>query len=326
MDQKTYLENVERGIVQALNQQAPDGLETSQILLEGARHLSMAPGAKRARPRLTYSFGQTVGADLSDLVAVGIAGEFIHAASLLHDDVVDDGQTRRGRPTVNARWSNAVAVLGGDVMLCISIQTLAALPRVITNEAVRVVSTMSRAAILEVESRGDIGLSIPQWEAIASGKTGVLFAWCGRSAAHLVEDHDALARFDTCGEHLGLAFQLADDLKDLASTTSGKDRFADVLNRNPSFALLTAAQRSPALKAEIERLWAQPHISAEAAHEVGLRVLDTGAGEATREAIATHAALAFDTLGPYRDRPGGREVIAWAHGLVEAYMAQTDVA
>jgi geranylgeranyl pyrophosphate synthase len=321
MDQQEFLSAVEGLIEGALSAQAPTSLERSQILLEAGRYLSMLPGAKRARPRLTYCFGKILGAPLDQLAPAAVAGEFIHAASLLHDDVVDDGTTRRGHATVNARWGNAVAVLGGDVMLCLSIRALCALPRVITDEAVDLVALMSRAAILEVEARGDIALTEARWRTIAEGKTGALFGWCGRAGAHLVGDHDALARFDACGRNLGIAFQLADDLKDITQSDSGKDRFADITNRNPSFALLTAWERSPALKAELGELWASDApISQERAQELGLKVLDTGAGETTRAAILHHVEAAFDALGPYRSRPGGDEVVAWATDLARAYV------
>ena len=325
MDHHEFLTRVEALIHAALHAQAPESLEGSQILLEGARHLSMAPGAKRARPRLVYSFGKAIGAPLEPLLSVAVCGEIIHAASLLHDDVVDAGTVRRGLPTVNARWSNAVAVLGGDVMLCISIQALQELPRVITNEAVEVVAVMSRAAILEVESRGDIDLPLRQWESIAKGKTGVLFGWCGRAAARLIQDEDAAARFKICGEHLGVAFQLADDLKDLADDDSGKDRFADILNRNPSYPVLIAAQRDAALRDALRALWATPQPQPEHAHELGLRVLATGAAQTTREAIARHVELAFEALGPYREREGGQEVAAWASSLAQSYLAETKI-
>ncbi len=324
MNLNEYLEAVEIAIVESLHAQAPEGLEESRMLLDAGRHLATAPGAKRARPRLVYHFGETLGANPADLVSIALSGEFIHGASLMHDDVVDAGTMRRGRPTVNARWNNSVAVLGGDVMLCIAIESLSGLPRPITNEAVAVVATMSRAAILEVESRGNIDLSLDQWAAIARGKTGSLFAWCGRSPALLMGDEDAAERFQICGDTLGLAFQLADDLKDIVSADSGKDRFSDVRNRNPSHPVLTAASRSPALREELRALWAQEHISNEEAHDFGYKVLDTGAADATRDAILTNVERAFAALGPYRDTAGGRAVADWAANLARVYLAEAE--
>ena len=323
MQLSTFLERVEAQIQGALHQHIASGLEGSRMLDEAGQHLSMAPGAKRARPRLVYHFGQALGADLESLIDVAVAGEFIHAASLLHDDVVDDGTLRRGRPTVNAKWNNAVAVLGGDVMLCTSIRTLASLPRPITDEAVEVVATMSRAAILEVESRADASLSLERWQAIAQGKTGVLFGWCGRSPARTVGNEDAMERFKRCGEHLGLAFQMADDLKDITSGDSGKNRFADILNRNPSYPILWATSRDATLRQNLQTLWSNARaITTEEADQFGQRILAQGAADATQEAMIRNVDLAFSALGPYKERPGGQEVVQWAQALCHLYLAQ----
>ncbi len=321
MDQTTYLNRFEERLDAALTAQSPEGLEASQILLEAGRHLAKAPGAKRARPTLVRHFGHIVGVDDADaLLDIAIAGEFIHGASLLHDDVVDSGTLRRGRVTVNARWNNAVAVLGGDVMLCIAIETLASLPRPITNEAVAVVATMSRAAVMEVETRGDIDLSLDAWRAIAAGKTGALFGWCGRSPAHIAGDAEAADRFKTCGEELGVAFQLADDLKDLTDPDSGKNRFSDIRNHNPSYPVLWATRQSPTLYKQVSALWEQTAITNEEAHNIGVRVLDTGAADVTRAQIIEHVGLAFDALGPYRDTKGGEDVVAWANNLSMSFL------
>lgn len=325
MDQTQFVSLVSQKIESALSAQAPEGLERSHMLLEAGKHLATAPGAKRARPRLVYCFGKIVGVEArhNDLADIALSGEFIHGASLLHDDVVDAGTQRRGRPTVNAQWNNSVAVLGGDVMLCLSIQALADLPRVITNEAVEVVATMSRAAVLEVETRGMIDLDLKQWRAIAEGKTGSLFGWCGRAPAHLAGDMDAADRFKRCGELLGVAFQLADDLKDMVDPDSGKNPFADILNRNPSYPLLWSIQKSRALHTELAALWAQPEISVEQAMGIGQKVLNEGAADHARGKIIEHVGMAFDALGDYRERPGGQEVIDWAIGLSKSYLATT---
>jgi len=137
---------------------------------------------------------------------------------------------------------------------------------------------------------------------------------------------DAADRFTACGEHLGLAFQLADDLKDLASSNSGKTRFSDVFNRNPSFPVLHAVQSSDALRHEMRELWAADTITREQSHALGLKVLDTGAASVTRDAIVEHVSKAFDALGPYREREGGAAVMKWANDLAQIDLAETDVA
>ncbi len=325
MDQAQFISLVSHHIEDALSAQAPEGLEQSQMLLEAGKHLATAPGAKRARPRLVYCFGKIVGVEdrAEDLANIALSGEFIHGASLLHDDVVDAGTQRRGRPTVNAQWNNSVAVLGGDIMLCISIEALSELPRIITKEAVATVATMSRAAVLEVETRGQIDLDLNQWRYIAEGKTGSLFGWCGRAPAHLANNLDAADRFKRCGELLGIAFQMADDLKDMLDPESGKNPFADILNRNPSYPLLWSVKQSEGLYKEMKALWEQPSISIEEAVNIGQKVLDTGSADHTRSKIIEHVGLAFEALGDYREKPGGQEVIDWAVNLSKSFLKTT---
>ena len=120
-------------------------------LMEAARHLCLGSGGKRARPMLARLFGDAVGVPGERLVDVAVAAELIHSASLLHDDVVDAGMFRRGRPTVNARWGNIVAVMSGDLILSTALSRLAELDARLVKSGLAVVSEMTRAAIAEVE-------------------------------------------------------------------------------------------------------------------------------------------------------------------------------
>src|SRR3954468_14276130 len=106
-----FLADVEKALDGALPHARGD------TLMGAARHLCMGGGAKRARPMLVRLFGDAVGVPAERLVECAVAAEMIHSASLLHDDVVDAGMFRRGRPTVNARWGNIVAVMSGDLIL-----------------------------------------------------------------------------------------------------------------------------------------------------------------------------------------------------------------
>src|SRR5512144_1649282 len=106
-----FLSEVEQAMDEALQTSVGD------TLMDAARHLCMGGGGKRARPMLVRLFGDAVGAPDEHLVDVAVAAELIHSASLLHDDVVDAGMFRRGRPTANARWGNVVAVMSGDLLL-----------------------------------------------------------------------------------------------------------------------------------------------------------------------------------------------------------------
>jgi octaprenyl-diphosphate synthase len=166
-----------------------------------------------------------------------------------------------------------------------------------------------------VQSRGRLDLELRDWRAIAVGKTGELFAWCGRAAAHLGTDAEALERFTRCGRHFGVAFLLADDLKDLREEASGKDRFSDIHSRTPSYPLLHAVAASAAVRDRLVRAWRKPHLERDEVLELGAIVLATGAEEETSQRMQAEVHLALEALGKYRQRPGGAELVLWAEQL-----------
>lgn len=309
----SFVDRVDLRLAELLTDGA-EGLRAPATLLEAARHLCLA-GGKRVRPRLVEAFGEAAGVPTdasrdTPLIGVAVAAELIHAASLLHDDVVDAALLRRGRPTVNAQWNNTVAVLSGDLLLSAALlelrprdgsQASAPTGLRLVADAVDVVLSMTRAAMNEVSARGRI-IGLDAWRAIAEGKTGALFGFCGHAAALLASDGDAAARHRRCGHHLGVAFQLADDLEDLLPSESPtKDRYADIRNGNPSYPLLLAARRSPAIRAELERVWlareqGEPVVS-EVAHAIGEAVLASGAAAETHSAIGAEIAAAQEAMG-----------------------------
>lgn len=288
-----------------------------------AAHICFAPKAKRARPRLVYMFGEALGVEEGWLLDVAVAVELMHTASLLHDDVVDDGHLRRGMPTVNAKWGNLVAVLTGDLMLSKALLQLERHPASLAMEGVKVVLEMTRAAILEARARSDVELGVAQWREIARGKTGVLFGWCGWAVGTLAGNREAADRFARCGHHLGLAFQMADDLKDLQSHTAGKDRFADIKNRNPSFPLLVALERSSEFKERLRGAWQQSVLEQEEIAALGQLVLGTGAAETTYAQTGHEIEEAIEALGSYAQAPGCRDIVAWVRMFWQGLSAST---
>jgi geranylgeranyl pyrophosphate synthase len=279
---------------------------TSQVLSQAARHLCLGGSAKRLRPVLVRLTGELVGAPAAGLRDVAVAAELIHASSLLHDDVVDEGALRRGRPTANVVFGNAVAVLAGDWLLSRAIQHLRPYAPVITFEAVDCIAEMAGGAVAELEARGRADLTLPALRVISEGKTGALFAWCGRAAAHLAgRSADALV-LERFGRHLGVAFQMADDLKDLSDEHGGKERFADVRAANPSFALAHASQASPAFACALADAWARGALSEEEVARLGKQAFAAGALPAAGalDAELSAAAFALAPLSPdaWRER------------------------
>ncbi|MBH1989412.1 MAG: polyprenyl synthetase family protein [Myxococcaceae bacterium] len=189
--------------------------QSNSLLSQTGSHLCLAAGAKRVRPLLVSYFAQMLSLDLNEVMEIALASEWIHSASLLHDDVIDNADSRRGRSTVNHQWSNSVAILSGNHLLALAFKELRVYAPEVTQEAITVVAEMTRSAIEELFMRGQENLTISQWRNMCLGKTGSLFAFCGTALCVGFKRLDAYEAFKTCGEHLGQMFQLADDLSDL---------------------------------------------------------------------------------------------------------------
>ena len=313
-----FLNLVEDQIISSLAWDKESSWSDRPTLAAAAQHLCMASGAKRARPKLCYFFGLAVDSDFDRLVDVAVTGEFIHGASLLHDDVIDSGILRRGAPTVNVQWDNITAVLAGDLLLAESIKGLHRCPRSVAQEALDVVAEMTRATMLETHIRGSTNVPIRQWEYIAKGKTASMFRWCGRATARLANDDQAVEAFGQFGDHFGVAFQMADDLLDIRPTDSGKTPFADIRNKNPSYPLILAQDLSAAFRDKLHQAWNREKLSEEEIFELGQQVIQTGALDQTRITIEDKINRAIEALGPYVHRPGCREIAMWVRNICKS--------
>ena len=137
-----------------VDQRLQSAFRSNTLLSQTGSHLCLASGAKRVRPLLVSYFAQMLSIDPSEVMGVALASELIHSASLLHDDVIDNADSRRGRSTVNHQWNNSVAVLSGNHLLALAFQELRAYAPEVTQEAISVVADMTRAAIEELQMRG----------------------------------------------------------------------------------------------------------------------------------------------------------------------------
>lgn len=310
--ERRFLEAVEARLARALGV----GLDGCNGLARTVTQTILAPGAKRLRPRLVLGLGGLAGNFEPTLVALAAAAELIHSASLLHDDVVDTAGERRGRPTANRLHGNPRAVLGGDLVLSLAFVEVQHLAPAVTEAAVRVVAEMSRAALLEVDVRGDADLvaslgdpaaaraATDTWTAIAEGKTGALFGWCGAAPALAAYWPPLAARLDAFGRRFGVAFQLADDIFDVASGD-------DLLDRQPTLPLLLACERSADLRERAVDLWRAPH--RDAARALGAAIASSGALEVAADRVA---ALLDEAAGALGDLAGAAApVVAWTRLL-----------
>ena len=227
---------------------------------------SSPAGGKRLRPMLTLGGARMCGYRGDRHVALAAAVEFIHTATLLHDDVVDASDLRRGRDTANAVWGNKPAVLVGDFLFSRSFELMVA------DGSLRVLEILSRASaviaegeVLQLITSNDTATTEGDYLAVIQSKTAELFAAASRIGAVLAErprEEEALEAF---GRNLGIAFQLVDDMLDYSAREASSARASATISamarsRCRSCSPLPAATRRSAAfwRRTIEELEQQP--------------------------------------------------------------------
>src|SRR5262249_53591947 len=157
---------------------------------------------------------------------LAVVAELIHLATLLHDDVIDDGQERRGLPTSRRLWGNAVSVLAGDLLLTHALERTSGVgDREVLADLFRTLRTLVDGEVVQLRGRTRVDVTEATYFRIVRDKTASLFAWAARAGARVAGAPprvvEALGDF---GVHLGVAFQLVDDALDYAgdSAATGK--------------------------------------------------------------------------------------------------------
>ncbi|AEN11739.1 MULTISPECIES: polyprenyl synthetase family protein [unclassified Streptomyces] len=222
-DVQAGLAAVEAGLLDATKSEVP-------FITEAAQHLVSA-GGKRFRPLLVMLASQFGDPDAPGVVPAAVVVELTHLATLYHDDVMDEADVRRGVESANTRWGNSVAVLTGDFLFARASHILADLGP----EAVRIQAEaferLVTGQILETAGPRDGRDPVDHYMDVLGGKTGSLVAVAGRFGAMMAgADESVVDILTQYGERLGIAFQLADDVLDIASDSheSGKTPGTDL--------------------------------------------------------------------------------------------------
>ena len=216
---------------------------------EVTAHLVEA-GGKRLRPMLTLAAARMCGYTGENHVKLAATVEFIHTATLLHDDVVDESQRRRGRPTANLLWDNKSSVLVGDYLFARSFQLM------VETQSLRVMDILANASaviaegeVLQLTAAQDLGTTEAIYLQVIRGKTAALFAAAmevgGVIAAVPETQVQALRAY---GDALGIAFQIVDDLLDYGGTDAaiGKNTGDDFRERKLTLPVIKAVARADA--------------------------------------------------------------------------------
>ncbi len=191
--------------------------EERGALLSAVARYAMSSGGKRLRPALLLLSARACGADQRERgITLASSVEMMHAASLLHDDVVDHAATRRGRPSAMARWGSDVSVLVGDFLYSRATQHLVQDPdRRIMRAFADAVVAMTEAEVLQLHLLHDVKIEESEYLKIITGKTGALMsASCRAGALMAGVSEDVIDALTTFGLNLGIGFQLVDDALD----------------------------------------------------------------------------------------------------------------
>lgn len=282
--------------------------EGGRVVHAAANHLLDLKG-KHLRPTCV-ALASKFGAGFTETArSLAVAVELVHSATLLHDDVVDVAERRRGQPTACVVYGNAASIFAGDWLLVAALRRIGAakLPGLL-DHMLAVIDEMIAAESLQLERRGQLAGSRDDYFTVAEGKTAALFRWAmvagARCAGLPATGEAALDRF---GLHLGVAFQAVDDELDFGTAdVTGKDPLADLREGKLTFPLVVALEREPALRAEIEALLADDTPSRDALAKLAASVRATGALAATRALAEERVRRALAELehlpaGPARD-------------------------
>ncbi|MCB1055697.1 MAG: polyprenyl synthetase family protein [Acidobacteria bacterium] len=308
-------------------------LETVELSLEqierpgtvvglSGRHL-LALAGKRLRP-LCVALAARIGSGFNGAVLdLAVAVELVHNATLLHDDVVDLSSQRRGATTARSEYGNAASIFAGDWLLVEALRRVhrSGIPGRLES-LLSTIEEMIFAESLQLEHRGRLDSGRQVYFRVAEGKTAALFRWAMYSGGRAggLDEEQCLA-LDSYGRHLGIAFQVTDDLLDLTGDTqvTGKALFTDLFEGKMTYPLILALERDAELHDLLAETLAEgpEATTSPAVYERVLASLhDTGAVDSCRELASRRASEAIDSLRVLPDRRATRALATVAEATV----------
>ncbi len=265
---------------------------------DAARHL-VERGGKRVRPLALLLSSACFGPVPSQARELALVAELVHSATLLHDDVADEGQERRGAPTSRKLYGNAVSVLAGDLLLVQALERTSTIAPTLLPSLLTTLHRLVDGEIIQLRGRTTLDVSEVTYQRIVQGKTASLFGWCSATGARLggatPEQTASLERF---GEDVGQAFQLVDDLLDYSGKATGKTSLSDLREGKLTLPLVLAVERCPELLTGLTAIHGGDLSGIE---EIGRRVVASGACDIVRSraiAVTERAVSSLSGVAP----------------------------
>ncbi|MGG7567657.1 polyprenyl synthetase family protein [Rhodovulum sp. DZ06] len=286
--------------------------ENAPRIPEVTRHLVDA-GGKRLRPILTLAAARLCGYAGEDHVKLAATVEFIHTATLLHDDVVDESAQRRGRPTANLLWDNKSSVLVGDYLFARSFQLMTECGSMRVLEILADASaTIAEGEVLQLSTGGSLDVEVDTYLKMIHGKTAALFAAASEVGGVIAAAPEAQVQaLRAYGRDLGMAFQIVDDVLDYGGSSArlGKTVGDDFREGKMTLPVLIAVAEARAAGDEAalafwKRCIERPSKQQEGDLEEALRRLrETGALDAATTRARDYTAAAVGALDQFPDMP-----------------------
>ena len=267
---------------------------------ETAHHL-VAAGGKRLRPLLTLLTAQFGDSTRQQVIAAAVACEITHLATLYHDDVMDEAPLRRGVESANMRWNNTIAILTGDFLFAKSSDLLADLGAEAVRLQARTFERLVIGQIMETQGPNPGQDPLEHYLKVVADKTGSLIAASARYGGMVsgapVDITDTVTLF---GEKIGIAFQLADDVIDIASESnqSGKTPGTDLREGVLTLVTLNVMKSTDIVDRELQKLLSAPIVDETIVQQVLSRLRSHKALDESREQLHNMARQARLALGP----------------------------
>lgn len=317
--------------MQAVNQRIEQALQSDVSLISQMGAYIIGAGGKRLRPRLVLISALAHGYEGDQHANVAAIIEFIHTATLLHDDVVDSSVMRRGRDTANAVWGNEAAVLVGDFLYSRSFEMMVEVGQMRVMEILSAATnTIAAGEVMQLLNVGEADVTEQRYMQVIKAKTAKLFEASTQLGAVLacagLEQQEAMA---TYGTHLGIAFQLIDDVLDYTADSEelGKNAGDDLAEGKPTLPLIYAMRDGgPATqKAITAALASATEIIVDGAttepafdlQEIIAMVKDSGAIEHTYELAQLQVQAAIKAVEPLHDSQYKSALIAIAESSIQ---------
>ncbi|MEP5568631.1 MAG: polyprenyl synthetase family protein [Halioglobus sp.] len=289
-----------------VNQLIVDQLHSDVDMVENIGHYIVDAGGKRLRPLLVLLTAASLGRCGPDQVKFAAVIEFIHTATLLHDDVVDISSLRRGRPTANAEFGNAPSVLVGDFLYTRAFQLMVQLGDTdILRHMADTTNTIAEGEVLQLVRAGNAETTEQQYLDVITRKTAILFAAGCYGAATLCGQSDSVRQgMQRFGLNLGIAFQMIDDVLDYEGDPAamGKNVGDDLTEGKPTLPLIYTLEHGTTEEQALVRK-AITEKTAEDIEQVLAAVQRSGALDYTKSQARSYHDLALAELTGLSNTP-----------------------